>query len=173
MPQLGVAGEIEWAGPRSEPRRFEFRTNRPGHAYQIKADLKQGKAEVEYTKLNGWGIAHVLHTFTGVRMGESRNQRDWVFTTVWALSMDAVARVGDYGLEQPVYVVGPEAEARIRSHRTRRWTFELRTFRFRTSLADVRRELRLATWWLHKRIDTSCFVELFHSSPVFLLRQQG
>jgi hypothetical protein len=24
-------------------------------------------------------------------MGESRNQRDWVFTTVWALSMDAVA----------------------------------------------------------------------------------
>src|SRR5207248_5262044 len=77
MQQLGVAGEIEWAGPRSEPEKFAFRTNRPGHAYQIKADLKQGKAVVEYTKLNGWGIAHVLHTFTGVRIGESRNQSDW------------------------------------------------------------------------------------------------
>src|SRR5437763_913211 len=38
------------------------------------------------------------------------------------------SRVGDYGLEQPVYVVGPEAEARIWCPRTRPWTFELRAF---------------------------------------------
>jgi hypothetical protein len=34
---------------------------------------------------------HVLHTFTGVRTGDLQNQRDWLLTSVWALSMDAVA----------------------------------------------------------------------------------
>jgi hypothetical protein len=34
---------------------------------------------------------HVLHTFIGVRQGDTRNARDWALTTVWALSMDAVA----------------------------------------------------------------------------------
>jgi len=32
----------------------------------------------------------VLHTFTGVRAGDWRNQRDWILTSVWAFSMDAV-----------------------------------------------------------------------------------
>ena len=34
---------------------------------------------------------HVLHTFTGAPAADSRNRRDWTLTTVWALSMDAVA----------------------------------------------------------------------------------
>ena len=34
---------------------------------------------------------HVLHTFTGVQPGDARNRRDWILTTVWAFSMDAVA----------------------------------------------------------------------------------
>jgi hypothetical protein len=46
---------------------------------------------VSHTEINAWGIMRVLHTFTGVRAGDSRNQRDWIPTTVWALSMDAVA----------------------------------------------------------------------------------
>lgn len=92
MRQLGIEGEIEWTMPRSDPGRLNFRTNRPGHAYQIKADLNQGRAEVEYTKLNIWGIMHVLHTFTGIRISDPReNQRDWIVTTAWALSMDAIA----------------------------------------------------------------------------------
>jgi hypothetical protein len=33
----------------------------------------------------------ILHTFSGVRIGDSRNQRDWILTSVWALSMDGVA----------------------------------------------------------------------------------
>ena len=33
----------------------------------------------------------MLHTFTGVSSGDERNNRDWALTTVWALSMDAVA----------------------------------------------------------------------------------
>jgi hypothetical protein len=34
---------------------------------------------------------HLLHTFTGIRAADARNARDWPLTSVWALSMDAVA----------------------------------------------------------------------------------
>ena len=50
-----------------------------------------GRIAVEQTDINGWGVIRVLHTFTGVRTGDARNDRDWLLTTVWALSMDAVA----------------------------------------------------------------------------------
>jgi hypothetical protein len=33
----------------------------------------------------------LLHTFTGVRMNDSRNERDWILTFLWAFAMDAVA----------------------------------------------------------------------------------
>ena len=51
-----------------------------------------GHVAVEQTDINGWGLLRVLHTFTGGRTGDARNDRDWLLTTVWALStMDAVA----------------------------------------------------------------------------------
>ena len=46
---------------------------------------------MQRTRLNAWGVTHVLHTFTGAPAADSRNRRDWTLTTVWALSMDAVA----------------------------------------------------------------------------------
>ncbi len=57
----------------------------------VKADLQAGRATVQRTQLNAWGVMHVLHTFTGAPAADSRNRRDWTLTTVWALSMDAVA----------------------------------------------------------------------------------
>jgi hypothetical protein len=33
----------------------------------------------------------LLHTFTGICATDARNAHDWALTTVWALSMDAVA----------------------------------------------------------------------------------
>ena len=48
-------------------------------------------AAVEQTDISAWGIMRVLHTFTGVRRGDQRNDRDRVLTTVWALSVDAIA----------------------------------------------------------------------------------
>jgi cytochrome bd-type quinol oxidase subunit 1 len=36
-------------------------------------------------------VIHLLHTFTGVREADPQNTRDWVLTTMWALSMDALA----------------------------------------------------------------------------------
>ena len=89
MRQLDIDGEIQWAAQQSGP--FAFQASRPGLVVEVKADLEQGRATVQRNQLNAWGVMHLLHTFTGVRAGDARNGRDWTLTTVWALSMDAVA----------------------------------------------------------------------------------
>ena len=89
MRQLGIDGEIQWPAQRSGP--FAFQVSRPGLVVDVKADLEQGHATVQRNQLNAWGVMHLLHTFTGVRVGDARNARDWMLTTLWALSMDAVA----------------------------------------------------------------------------------
>lgn len=89
MRQLDIAGEIQW--PAQQPGPFAFQVSRPGLVVEVKADLEQGVATMQRNQLNAWGVMHLLHTFTGVRAGDTRNARDWTLTTVWALSMDAVA----------------------------------------------------------------------------------
>ena len=89
MQRLGITGEIQWPAQPSGP--FAFQVSRPGLIVDVKADLEQGRATVQRNQLNAWGAMHLLHTFTGVRAGDDRNGRDWLLTTVWALSMDAVA----------------------------------------------------------------------------------
>ncbi len=91
LKQLGLRGEIEWTRTGQEPNRFDFRVSRPGHLFEIRTDLLQHKATVQSIDLNGWGVLRLLHTFIGVRLDDSRNHRDWLLTTVWAISMDAVA----------------------------------------------------------------------------------
>lgn len=91
MRQLEIAGEIQWLNVSADPNRLEFRASRPGRQFDIRADLKGGRAKVQRTDLNTWGVLRALHTFTGVRQGDPRNQRDWILTTAWALSMDAVS----------------------------------------------------------------------------------
>ncbi len=54
-------------------------------------DPRTRLATVEQTTVNAWGIMRILHTFTGARAGDKRNERDWISTTVWVLSMDAVS----------------------------------------------------------------------------------
>jgi len=91
MRQLGVAGELQWPATQPANGPFTFQVNRPGLNVDVKADLQAGRATVQRTQLNAWGVMHVLHTFTGAPAADSRNRRDWMLTTVWALSMDAVA----------------------------------------------------------------------------------
>lgn len=91
MRQLGIAGEIEWTATRNDASRFDFRVSRPGHIIELKTDLARKRARVERIDLNLWGVMRILHTFTGVRLDDPRNGRDWVLTSVWALAMDAVA----------------------------------------------------------------------------------
>jgi hypothetical protein len=91
MQQFGIAGEIQWPTAQPVGGPFAFQVNRPGRNVEVKADLATGRATLQRTELNVWGVMHVLHTFTGVRAADPRNVRDWTLTTVWALSMDAVA----------------------------------------------------------------------------------
>ncbi len=91
MRQLGIRGEIEWTTTRDDPNRFDFRASQPGRIYEVKAEFTRRKASVQRIELNAWGVMRILHAFTGVRLGDSRNSRDWVVTSLWAWSMDAVA----------------------------------------------------------------------------------
>ena len=91
MRQLGISGEIEWPAPKPGSTLVEFRVNRPGHSFLVNVVPEEGRASVEHTEVNGWGVMRALHAFTGARAGDARNERDWILTTVWAFSMDAVA----------------------------------------------------------------------------------
>jgi hypothetical protein len=91
MRQLGIAGEIQWPAAQPADGSFAFQVSRPGRVVDVKADLRSGRATLQRSDLNAWGVMHVLHTFTGVPAAGPRNERDWLLTTVWAISMDAVA----------------------------------------------------------------------------------
>lgn len=91
MEQLGIAGEIQWVAVQPSAAQLDFRVTRPGVFFDIKTDVTNARATVQRTEVNAWGIMRALHTFTGIRMNDARNERDWVLTTLWALSMDAVA----------------------------------------------------------------------------------
>ncbi len=89
--QLGLRGEIEWTTTRGDASRFDFRVSRPGHIFEVQRDLAHNRATVKRIDLNPWGVMRILHSFTGVRMDDRRNERDWFLTSVWALAMDGVA----------------------------------------------------------------------------------
>lgn len=91
MRQFGIAGEIQWPAAQSTGGALAFQVSRPGLVVDVKANLESGRATLQRNALNAWGVVHLLHTFTGVRSGDTRNARDWTLTTVWALTMDAVA----------------------------------------------------------------------------------
>ena len=91
MRQFDIAGEIQWPTVTPAGAPFAFQVSRPGLVIDVRADFRSGRATLQRNDVNAWGIMHVLHTFSGVRAGDSRNARDWALTTVWALSMDAVA----------------------------------------------------------------------------------
>jgi len=91
MRQLGIRGEIDWTQSRNDQSRLNFCASRPGTILEIRADLQQGRAEVQSIELNGWGVIHILHTYTGVGRADDVNDRDWLMTKILAFSMDALA----------------------------------------------------------------------------------
>src|ERR1039458_612278 len=91
LAQLGVTGEVEWTSARADSSRLDFRATRPGHTFGTKTDRDGGRATVQRIDVTGWGVVRALHSFTGVHAGDARNQRDWILTSLWAFSMDAVA----------------------------------------------------------------------------------
>lgn len=91
MRQLGVTGEVQWVAAGSEAGRFVCRVARPGQQAEVRVDLTSSVATIERTAVNALGITRALHVFSGVRMNDARNTRDWFVTKLWALAMDAVA----------------------------------------------------------------------------------
>jgi hypothetical protein len=91
MRQFDIAGEIQWPAAQPADGSFAFQVSRPGRVIDVKADLRSGHATLQRRDLNTWGVMHVLHTFTGMPSAGPRHERDWILTTAWALSMDAVA----------------------------------------------------------------------------------
>jgi hypothetical protein len=91
MRQLGLHGEVEWTAASASSPAFSFRLVRPGLSWQVTLDEAATRATVEQTQFNAWGVLRLLHTFTGVRANDVRNQRDWLPTVLWALAMDALA----------------------------------------------------------------------------------
>ena len=91
MRQLGIEGEIGWSAPRNDAARLEFNVTRPGRVYQVQTNLKDNRAAVTLNEYNAWGVLRGMHTFVGASPDDPRNQRDWILTTIWAISMDAVA----------------------------------------------------------------------------------
>lgn len=91
MRRLHIAGEVQWPAQKADLSVLAFQVSRPGLVLDVKADLKRGRVSVHRNQLNAWGVVHLLHTFTGVRAGDTRSGRDWMLTTLWALSMDLVA----------------------------------------------------------------------------------
>jgi hypothetical protein len=57
----------------------------------VKADLSRNQASVQRIDVNAWGVMRMLHTFTGLRLDDPQNQRDWLLTSLWAFAMDFVA----------------------------------------------------------------------------------
>lgn len=91
MRQLNLAGEIEWTTTRPTPERFEFRVQRPGRTVDVRVDLGRQIATVQETRVNGWGVLRMLHTFTGTRANAPTAERDWWLTHLWSFAMDALA----------------------------------------------------------------------------------
>jgi hypothetical protein len=91
MRQMSIEGEILWTTTRSDGAPFEFQVRTPRHFYFIRADIAHGEADIRHATVNAWGIAKVLHTFTGNIANDPRNRRDWALTAIWAWSMDFVA----------------------------------------------------------------------------------
>ena len=91
MRQVGIEGDILWTTTRTNPAQFDFQVRRPGYYYFIKADLARNQVNLRHVTVNLWGVAKVLHVFSGVQLDDPRQTRDWWLTYVWAYAMDAVA----------------------------------------------------------------------------------
>jgi hypothetical protein len=91
MGQLGIVGEVASTKLDTAAEHFEFQVVRPGHTWQVEAELAAGTASVKEIRVNAFGVLDGLHKLTGVKLDEPERQRDWVWTWVWSATMDALA----------------------------------------------------------------------------------
>ena len=91
MRQLGIVGEVGETKRHPDGARFDFQVVKPGRVFRVEARLDSARARLTEIRLNAWGVLDALHKFTGVKMDEPARTRDWLWTRVWSLAMDALA----------------------------------------------------------------------------------
>lgn len=91
MRQLGIVGEVGETKRHPDGARFDFQVVKPGQVFRVETRLDSARARVTEIRLNAWGVVDALHKFTGVKMDEPARTRDWMWTRVWSLAMDALA----------------------------------------------------------------------------------
>jgi hypothetical protein len=91
MQQLGLVGEIDWPAAGQQPDRLEFNVSRPTDASQVHVDLLHSRASVQHFDNSRLAAVRIFHTFSGSRFNTPGSRRDWMLTSVWVLSMDALA----------------------------------------------------------------------------------
>jgi hypothetical protein len=89
--QLGLKGEIDWPRASQAPGRLDFNLAYPKHAFQIRVDLAQNRATIRQIDRSFWSALKISHTFSGWRYTTRDTHRDWIVTSVWVVSMDALA----------------------------------------------------------------------------------
>lgn len=90
MRQLAIEGEPDW--PASTPAgRLDFNVARPNAAFQVQVDLGTGRASVRHFENTHLAAFRIFHTFNGSRYNAPLTTREWVWTTVWTILMDAFA----------------------------------------------------------------------------------
>ena len=89
--ELGLRGEILLRRQRNEGK-LNFMILRPNKRFAVNVDRETGAAKVNHVTPNKSVTLGDLHTFSGVRgmWNEPAQERDWIVTRVWSLSMDAV-----------------------------------------------------------------------------------
>jgi hypothetical protein len=90
MRQLGLEGELDW--PAQTPAgRLDFNVSRPNDASQVRIDLANGTAAVQHFENTPFAAFRIFHTFNGSRYNAPLMGREWAWTTVWTVLMDAFA----------------------------------------------------------------------------------
>jgi hypothetical protein len=90
MQQLNLAGEIDW--PVDQPvGHLDFTVSRPNGASRVRADINARKAYVREFQNGHFHAFQIFHTFSGSRFNQPASQRDWMMTSVWVFTMDALA----------------------------------------------------------------------------------
>ncbi len=89
--QLGLSGEIEQVKSFPGGDSLSLTLVRPGAILNITAFPQKRVAKLESNRVNASGALQMLHTFSGVRIGEPARKRDWLLTRIWSVTMDAVS----------------------------------------------------------------------------------
>jgi hypothetical protein len=90
MRQLDLQGEIDW--PAAQPAwHVDFNVSRPSGAAQVRADLSAKVAYIRTFDNSRLHAFQIFHTFSGSRFNQPASQRDWMVTSIWVWSMDALA----------------------------------------------------------------------------------